>query len=479
MIRFFISTVLLSLATAIVQAQAVPERLDSLLQSLNKDGELSGAFMLVDHGKMVYEKYLGYEDAAKTTAITADSRFELASVSKPITAMAIMQLEEQGKLAYGDFVSRFFPKLPFASTIRIKDLLHHTSGIPEFLAWDESWIDKSKVYDNRAVLEVLESKVDSLLFQPGDRYYYSNSNYVLLALIVEQVSGLSFADYLRKQVFEPAGMLQTALIPAQAAAHVKQKQYAQGLAYHAPSKTFKPIDQFSFFDYTRHFDGISGPFGVASTAQDLLKWNEALKKNTLLKRDNFVKAISVDTINNGLPVKMGDLYYGFGWIFTDSTANPEKMHFHTGGYPGYKAIVVREDKNQRYFIALLNKWNTIDVVPLTTAVNAIIQQREVPEVTREVFSEAITLMEFQIRALLGTYQFTLDPALTIVITADEDGNLFAQLTGQQAFQVFPKNDLELFYTVVKATLQFSKTDQQVDALTLLQNGQKLLFKKIK
>lgn len=479
MTRIFISTFLLSVMTFIVRAQSASERLDSLFQSLNTDGELSGAFIVVDAGKIVYEKYLGYEDAEKTKAITAESRFELASVSKPITALAIMQLEEQGKLSYDDAISTYFPKLQFAE-VRIKDLLRHTSGIPDFLAWNEQWTDKSKIYDNADILQVLETKVDTLHFKPGNQYWYSNSNYVLLALIVEQASGLSFADYLKQHIFEPAGMEHSGAFSARSGSKAGRKNFADGLAYDAQSKTFKSASNFSFFDYTRYFDGISGPYGIASTAQDLWKWNEALEKNTLLQRANFMKAIAVDSLNNGKPIEVGGAYYGFGWVFTDSTDNAQKMHFHTGGYPGYQSIVVRDFKNQRYFIALMNKWNTIGVLPLTTAVNAILLQHpKVPTIEREVLSEAVTLMEFQINQLLGSYNCVKHPELTLNITADDEGNLFAQLTGQQAFQVYPKNELELFYTVVKATLKFSKVDEQVKSFTLYQNGQELLFNKVK
>src|SRR5690606_12033470 len=107
------------------------------------------------------------------------------------------------------------------------------------------------------------------------------------------------------------------------------------------TKSFKLVDNMAGFGYVSYFDSITGPYGISSTAQDLFKWNQAIQNNVLLKRDNFLKAISIDTLNSGKPIKMGGLYYGFGWLFTDSTDNANKMHFHTGGYPGYKSILVR------------------------------------------------------------------------------------------------------------------------------------------
>ncbi|MDR2269790.1 MAG: beta-lactamase family protein [Sphingobacterium sp.] len=475
--RFVLFAIFLSLNTALTLAQTVQQRLDSLFQSLNQDGELSGAFLVADSGKIVFEKYLGFENSEKTNKITSNSRFELASVSKQFTAMAIMQLEERGKLSYEDDITRYFPHIKFKN-VRIKNLLRNTSGIPEFLAWDPQWIDKKKINTNQDFLKIIETKIDSTSFKPGDQYSYSNTNYLLLALIVEKVSGQSFAAYMQQHIFKPAGMKNTAVFSARSP-HADLKNYAKGMAYDAKTKSFKNVDDFPAFSYLTYFDGGSGPYGISSTTHDLFRWNQAIQNNTLLTRQNFRKAITVDTLNNGKLVQMGGLYYGFGWLFTDSTNSESKMHFHTGGYPGYKTIIVRDFKEQKYFIALMNKWNTIDVYPLTSAVNAILQKRKSPVIDREKLTGAIILMEFQIKQLLGTYEYTKQPELKFKITADDNGSLFAQLSGQSAIEVYPKNDLELFYTAVQAELKFSKENDQITALTLYQNGQELKFNKVK
>ncbi|MNX70375.1 hypothetical protein D3C86_1016220 [compost metagenome] len=127
----------------------------------------------------------------------------------------------------------------------------------------------------------------------------------------------------------------------------------------------------------------------------------------------------------------------------------------------------------------MNKWNTVDVYPLTSAVNAILQKRKAPVIEREKLTGAIILVEFQIKQLLGTYEYTKQPELKFKITADDNGSLFAQLSGQSAIEVYPKNELELFYTAVQAELKFSKENDQITALTLYQNGQELKFNKVK
>ncbi|MDR0265884.1 MAG: beta-lactamase family protein [Sphingobacterium sp.] len=476
--RFILFSVFIFLNTLLATAQTVQQRLDSLFQSLNQDGELSGAFLVADSGKVVFEKYLGFQDASKTKRITNNSRFELASVSKQFTAMAIMQLEEQGKLSYEDDIIKYFPHLKFKN-VRVKHLLRHTSGIPDFFSFPEKWIDTKKINNNSDILKILEKHSDSISFKPGEQCSYSNTNYLLLAMIVERVSGQPFAVYMQQRIFKPAGMPHTSVFSARSP-QADLKNYAKGMIYNIDNKKFINIDDFDTYKYTTYFDGINGPYGISSTTEDILKWNQALQNHTLLKRENFIKAISSDTLTNGKLISRHHIYQGLGWEFMDSTNNKNKMHFHTGGYPGYQTIFVRNPENQWYFVALINKSNTIGVFPLTMAVAAILEKNEtLPLIEREKLTGAITLVESQIKQLLGTYEYTKQPDLKFKITADDSGNLFAQLSGQAAIEVYPKNNLELFYTAIQAMLKFSKENDEVSTLTLYQNGQELTFNKVK
>jgi len=475
--RFILFSVFIFLNTLAATAQTAQQRLDSLFQSLNTDGELSGAFLIADKGKVVFEKYLGFEDASKTKGITSNSRFELASVSKQFTAMAIMQLEAKGKLSYEDDITKYFPHIKFKN-VRIKNLLRHTSGIPDFFSFPEKWIDTKKINTNQNLLRIIETKMDSTSFKPGDQHVYSNINYMLLALIVEKASGQSFATYMHQHIFKPVGMKNTTVFSARSP-NADLRNYAHGMAFDVKTNSFKNVDDIALYKYAKYFDAVSGPYGISSTAQDLFKWNQAIQNNILLKQNNFLRAISADTLNNRKLIQKGDWYYGFGWVFRDSTDNKDKMHFHDGEYSGYRNILVRDFAHQKCIIVLMNKWNTIDIFPLTAAIDAILQNKETPKIEREKLTGAIKLMEFQVKQLLGTFEYTKNPELKFKITADDNGNLFAQLSGQSAIEVYPKNDLELFYTAVKAELKFSEENDEISALTLYQNGQELTFNKVK
>jgi hypothetical protein len=251
------------------------------------------------------------------------------------------------------------------------------------------------------------------------------------------------------------------------------------MAFDVKTNSFKNVDDIAIYKYAKYFDAVSGSYGISSTAQDLFKWNQAIQNNILLKQNNFLRAISADRLNNRKLIQKGDRYYGFGWVFKDSTDNKDKMHFHDGEYSGYKNIIVREFAHQKCIIVLMNKWNTIDILPLTFAIDAILKKRKTPAIEREKLTGAITLVESQVKQLLGTYEYTKQPDLKFKITAGDSGNLFAQLSGQAAIEVYPKNNLELFYTTVQAVLKFSKENDEVSTLTLYQNGRELTFNKVK
>lgn len=470
---FLACIVLFSIPECIAQNRV--DQLDSIFNTLNIDGELSGAFLVVDEGKILYEKYLGYEDIEKSKPINSQSRFELASVSKQFTAMAIMQLAQQGKLSYQDQISQYFPELPFAK-VTIDNLLRHTSGVPEFLGFDNQWIDRAKINTNADILNILVQHVDSTSFKPNTHFAYSNTNYILLALIVEKVSGLNFDTYMREYVFKPSKMTSSSVLSARSTTK-PLTHYARGFGFDVLNDSFQYIDDLSSYAYLKYFDGIAGPYGISSTARDLMAWDQALTNGTILSNQEFKKALEIGSLNNDSSiVGLMDSYVGYGWMFRDTTDNG-KMHFHTGGWPGYQAIVVREPANKRLVVVLINKWNMIGVLPIMGAIQAILDGKTPPVLTRQKFDGVISLMEFQVKELIGSYAYTESAELKYHITANEEGKIFAQLTGQSSFEVYPSSDVDLFYTEVDAKIKFQKEGERVTKLTLFQNGLELVFTK--
>ncbi|MCT1531032.1 beta-lactamase family protein [Sphingobacterium daejeonense] len=175
---------------------------------------------------------------------------------------------------------------------------------------------------------------------------------------------------------------------------------------------------------------------------------------------------------------MMDSYSGFGWMFMDKTEN-EKMHFHSGGWPGYQTLIVRNPSKKQFVALLLNKMNLIGVMPIMAAVDKILKNDTPPKVSIEEFGKGVVLMEFQINPLIGTYAFTQNKNLKYHITVNDEGKLFAQLTGQPAAKVYATSELELFYTIVDATIKFQKQDDEIHSLNLFKNGMELVFEKEK
>lgn len=456
-------------------AQSAHHRFDSLFNNINQDGELSGAVLVMDSSKVVYERYFGYEDLKKTNKIQQSTKFELASVSKQFTAMAIMQLEHQGKLSFKDNIQKYFPNLKFKN-VTIDHLLRHTSGISDFINWDKSWFDQSKINTNDDVLSLLENKLDSTDFEPGSRFLYSNTNYVLLALIVERVSNKAFSAYMQKFIFEPAGMKSTSVFSSRSPGADLQN-YALGLGYDNHTGKYLYIDQLSSNSakFNTYMDGISGPYGISSTAQDLLKWHKALNNGTVLPKEQFQQALRVGYLNDRKPNFNGMMgYVGYGWLFTDTT-DANKMHYHTGNWPGYQSILVRDPKSDRFVAVLVNKWNYIGVLPLMTAIQAVLDNNEVPVIAPQYKGDKVSLMEYQVHELIGQYSYTDSPELLYTITADKEGRIFAQYADQPAVEVTPKSELEFFYAGIDAKLKFEKKDNKIYKLTLFQHGMELDF----
>jgi CubicO group peptidase (beta-lactamase class C family) len=257
-----------------------------------RDGQdpFNGVVLVAEKGEVTYRRAFGYRDRAGGVPMTADTAFEIGSVSKPFTAVAVLQLEERGKIRLDDKLTRFFPGLPYGS-VSIRGLLSHTSGL--FDVYGDEALRKEfyrfygktePPYTNRDYLAFLEALEPKLIAWPGERCRYSNTGYVLLALIVEHVSGLRFDAYLRRNIFEPAGMRHTVVysllgdrsVPNLATGRVQDPEAGpriQGLTY--------------------------GDDEIVTTADDLLAFDRALRSGKLLRPETLRGALVPPVLKGG------------------------------------------------------------------------------------------------------------------------------------------------------------------------------------
>ncbi|GAB3950942.1 serine hydrolase [Spirosoma harenae] len=307
----------------------IEKELDALFAS---EPDFSGVILVADKGKPIYKKAFGYKNFETKEPITTSTIFELASVSKQFTAMTILMLKQEGKLAYDDLVEKYIPGLPYP-TITIRHLLNHTSGLPDYQdVMDRHW-DKSKVASNADNIAYLIKYHPPKLFDPGTKYLYSNTGYMLLASIAEKASGQDFIEFCRKRIFGPVGMTHTDIRTREEKSSLSDM--ALGYMYVPEKKRYVRADSFPEFNYAIWLGNRKGPGRISSTADDLLKWDRALYTNRLVSQQTLKEAFTPAKLTND-----SFTTYGFGWVIEQ---NPKlgKVVWHDGDNPGYKTQIVR------------------------------------------------------------------------------------------------------------------------------------------
>jgi CubicO group peptidase (beta-lactamase class C family) len=304
----------------------------------------SGVVLVAEKGKIKYQKAFGYRDFAKQLPLQEDDVFELASVSKQFTAMVIMMLKEQGKLDYDDLLEKYID-VPYKG-ITIRHLLTHTSGLPDYQEVMDAHWDKTKVAGNPDIIEYLNKYAPPVLSAPGVKYAYSNTGYVMLASVAEKASGRDFIEFARTEIFDKLGMKHTAIRTLQEKAAVNN--FAAGhLLLKSPDR-FVRADSFPSSDYTIWLGNRKGPGRISSIAADLLKWDQALYTNKLVKQSTLEQAFTPMLLNDG---KVSN--YGFGWVIVPGNGN-NKIVWHNGDNPGYKTEIMRFLGNGNTLIMLCN-----------------------------------------------------------------------------------------------------------------------------
>lgn len=320
----------------------IVERVDAVFADVDVQQHPGGALLVIDHDEIIYRKCYGLADLETRRPITADSSFYLASIAKPLTALAVMLLADQRKLNYEDHLLAYLPQFPvWGAEIRLRHLLHHTSGLPEYfpLFASGSSSDPIAVFTrdlngatNEAVLERVMD-VAGLDFPAGAKHIYCNTNYVLLAMIAAIASGQCFADFLKANVFDPLGMKHTLVYDASRPALHKLVQGYVG-----------EKGQFQRWDYPLLTSGDGGMF---STLEDLFLWDQVLHTERLVPKAALERAFTSGTTDDGTPID-----YGFGWM---TNVYPGLRHVAHGGSLGaYNNYIIRFLDSRRTIVLLTN-----------------------------------------------------------------------------------------------------------------------------
>ena len=335
-----------------VSLASTASRLDALLTGFHDAGQFNGVVLLAEGDEVVLRKAFGVKDIATNQPIDPDTAFEVGSVSKPFTATAVLQLAERGLLSLDDPLTMYFPSLPYES-VTIERMLSHTSGLFDVCcqpalrpSFDAFYNTSDPPYSNADYLAFLEQATPDLLSDPGSEYSYSNTAYLLLALIVEQVSGQRFDEYLSEHVFEPVGLERTFVyslmddptIPNRAIGYRRDEGGA--LVVDVPVAT---PERPAVFGLTY------GDDEVFSTVDDLFAFGQALEAGRVLAAETLTRAYQPAMLTDGSPGP-----YGLGWRVTTQPDGTVVVD-HTGSTNGFLAnCTYRTKANDTTLVMLTN-----------------------------------------------------------------------------------------------------------------------------
>ncbi len=341
---------------AIVQAvpgQSKQKVIDDYISALVENQQFSGNILVIEKNKIVYEKSFGHSDYTTKAPNSLNITFPIASISKLLTATAILQLKEKGLLQITDPVIQYLPGFPYAG-ISIRHLLSHTSGLPPYNAFFDKYRKENpgKTFTNRDFIPGVISNKQPVIYEPGEKGNYDNINYLVLALIIEKVSGESYGTYIKKNILAPAGMKETTLFPLpEQFTKKKIKNYAFPHVYLHLYDT-APVKSNSI-PYVReywHFYGFNGFADYVSTVRDLWKFDISLYNNILLKKQTLAEAYQPVKLNNG---EYNPGLFGLGWeIEKDSSIG--KMVYHSGAAMGLSSVILRNVTNNQTIILFDN-----------------------------------------------------------------------------------------------------------------------------
>ncbi|HEU4830107.1 MAG TPA: serine hydrolase domain-containing protein [Gemmatimonadales bacterium] len=309
-------------------------------------GRLNGSVLIAERGKVLTDTAFGFANMELGVRAVPDTRFRVASVTKQFTAMAIAMLAEDGKLSIADPISKYVDSLPASwSAITIHHLLRHTSGISDYEEWFDGYA--TQAYSDYMSQEhapariIRDAKARPLDHEPGTRFRYSNSAYILLGYIIERASGMPYAEFLRTRIHEPLGMS----LSDQDRSHVLIPDRAAGYrlrpgAY--PRAYFNGLERADYLNAVYQLmEPPQADAGLITTARDLYRWDQALYTEKLVSR-----AMRDSIFTPGI----GD--YGYGWFVR---SGPDGVtHDHSGGLPGFTCYIRRIPGTQRTIIMLGN-----------------------------------------------------------------------------------------------------------------------------
>jgi CubicO group peptidase (beta-lactamase class C family) len=426
--------------------QTIPEKTDTLLTAYEKVSGFNGSVLVARKGTIIFEKGYGYKNKKALLPNDPNTIFQIGSITKQFTSAIILQLKEKQKLSLQDKLSKYIPDYPNGDQITIEHLLTHTAGVYNYTNNQDFMKNRStKPIARDSLLALFRNK--PLDFKPGEKFNYSNSGYILLGYIIEKVTGRSYFQVVRDNIFRPlhmdhSGFDFTSLTSADKATGYNPPQ---------PQLPAEIVDSSASFS--------AG--AIYATIGDLYKWDRALYSSSIISQPSEEAAFTPH---------LGK--YGYGWEI-DSIYG-KRVVSHSGGITGFVSFILRVPEDEICIIVLDNAPSQAQPGQIGNSINALLNNKEYTIPKPHV---AIQLDSAILKQYVGDYE--LRPNFIITITL-ENGSLISRATGQGRAEIFPEKENLFFLKVVDAQLEFIKdANGEVEKLVLHQGGRLVPGKKIR
>ncbi len=428
----------------ISKEKEIKEKINDYMEALEKHENFHGSVLVAKDGKLLLNEAYGFSDFKQNTINKSKTRFAIGSLTKQFAAVGILKLSEEGLVNLDDFLVEYMPDFPHSDKITIHNLLTHTSGLknytdlPGFLEVDEKNKDPMKMIDLIRDIE--------LGFEPGEKFEYSNTNYLALGMVIEKASGKSFEDYLGK-IFLELDMKDTGMIYG-------KKQGMNDATPYVGYLEVKEIDD----------DGVLSQAYAAgsmySTVEDLYKWDRAINSGKILKgetkKEMFKEHISISEKES----------YGYGWMINNKDIGREIYHGgNTQGFTSYMGRLEEQDIS----IIILTNVGLYNTNALKEDIISIMFEEDYENPQK---LEPIEIEDKELYNIYsGKYEFIEGLELNII---EKENKLYIQIPGMESFEIYPKSTSEFFGKIVDAKVEFKTKDE----LTLSYGGMEFICKRI-
>jgi len=447
MYKFFPAAIFLMLTSTMSFGQNFPDSqlqkgIDQLLFEKFPQNGPGVAVLVARSGAITYEKAIGNADLELKVSLRPQMLFDLGSITKQFTAVAILQLMEKGKLALTDSLQKYIPGYPSKGyTITIENLLTHTSGMPDYMqmGYKGPFLQR-RDFTPKELIDLFKN--EPLEFEPGTQFKYSNSGYYLLGYIIQVITGEKYERYIRENILEPLSLTHTfykepnAIIPDHVHGYKKETANYENADFWSPTIAYS-----------------AG--GLASNPEDLFKWHQGLYAYKILKKETLERAFMPYILKNGTATG-----YGYGWYI--ATTNGIKSIGHGGAITGFLTNETYYPKEDVYIVILCN----CDCAPMTDlpATIASVALGKPMQADRRITDSILN-------SYTGTYTMISDAKRTIVISREKD-HLIANVSGQGTFLLIFQSEKNFsFKGILDLNCEFVRKNDKVTMFIAHQNGQ--------